>query len=75
MLPNIYICTSNLHRLLRNNCFSATENEYFYSKKIKTLHVQISPFRIKYTPSSCLSAVDVGNNQFGVAHILPIHLK
>jgi hypothetical protein len=75
ILPNIYISTNHLHRLLRNNCFSANENEYFYSKKIRNLHVQMSPFRIKYTPSSCLCAVGVRNNQFVVAHFLHIHLK
>jgi hypothetical protein len=75
MLPNVYISTNHLHRLRRNNCFSANENEYFYSKIIRTLHVQISPFTVKYTPSSCLCAVDVRKNQFVVAHFLPIHLK
>jgi hypothetical protein len=75
MLPIIYISTNHLHRLLRKNFFSATENEYFYSKEIRTLHVQISPFRLKYTPSSCLCAVDVRINQFVVAHFLPIRLN
>jgi hypothetical protein len=75
MLPNIHISTNHLHRLLRNTCFSATGNEYFYSKNIRTLHVQISPFRLKYPPSSSLCAVDVRNNQFLVAHFHPIHLK
>jgi hypothetical protein len=75
VLPKIYISTNHLHRLLRNNCFSANENEYFTVQKIRTLHVQISPFRLKYTPSSCLCAVDVRNKQFMVAHFLPIHIK
>jgi hypothetical protein len=75
MLPNIYISTNHLHRLVINNCFSATENEYFYSTKIKTLHVHISRFRPKYTPSSWLCAVDVRKNQFVVAHSLHIHMK
>jgi hypothetical protein len=75
MLPNIKISTNHLRRLLRNNCFSANENEYFYSKKIRTLHAQISPFRLKYTPSSCLCAVGVRNNQFVVAHFLPHSFK
>jgi hypothetical protein len=66
---------SNLLRLLINNCFSATENEYFYRKKFRTLHVQISPYRLKYTPSSCLCAVNLRDNQFVVAQFPPIHLK
>jgi hypothetical protein len=71
----MYISTNHLHQLFRNNCFSATEKEYIFRKKIRTLYVQISTFRLKYTPSSCLCAMDVRNNQFVVAHFLPIHLK
>jgi hypothetical protein len=32
MLANIHISTNHPHLLLGNTCFSATENEYFYSK-------------------------------------------
>jgi hypothetical protein len=75
MLPNIDISTNHLHRLLRNNCFSASGNEYFYRKQIRNLPVQMSHFRLKYTPSRFLCAVDVRNKQFVVAHYLPIHIK
>jgi hypothetical protein len=75
MLPNIYISTTHLKRVLRNNCFSGTENVYFYSNKIRTLHVKISLFKVKYAPSSCLSAVDVRINQIVIANFLPIHLN
>jgi hypothetical protein len=47
----------------------------FTVQKIRTVHVQMSPFRLKYTPSTCLCAVDVRNNQFVVPHFLPIHMK
>jgi hypothetical protein len=75
MLPNIYISTNTLHRLLSNNCFQRLRMNTFYSKYIRNLHVQLSPFRLKYTPSSFLRAVDVRINQFVVANFLPIHLK
>jgi hypothetical protein len=75
VLPNIYISTNQLHFLLGNNFFSATEYEYVYRKSIRTLQLHIWPFRLKFTPSRCLCAVDVRNNQFVVAHFLPIHLQ
>jgi hypothetical protein len=37
MLPNIFICTNHRLRLLRNNYFPATENEYFYSTNYKNI--------------------------------------
>jgi hypothetical protein len=55
--------------------FQRLRMNIFRVQKIRTLHVQISPFRPKYTPSSCLCAVDVRNNQFVFEHFLHIHLK
>jgi hypothetical protein len=42
---------------------------------IRILHVQITHFQLKFTPSSYLCAVDVRKKQFVIAHFLPIHLK
>jgi hypothetical protein len=47
----------------------------FTVKEIRNLHVKILLFRLIYTPSSFLCAVDVRNKQFVVAHFLPIHIK
>jgi hypothetical protein len=44
-------------------------------QNIRTLHLQLSLFTLKYTTSSCLCAVDVSNNQFVVAHLILIYLN
>jgi hypothetical protein len=55
--------------------FQRLSMNIFTVKYIRTLHVQISIFRQKWTPSSYLCTVDVKNNEFVVANYLPIHIE
>jgi hypothetical protein len=53
--------------------FQRLRMNIFTVKYFRTLHVKISLFRVKCTPSSYLFTVDMKNNQFLVANYLPIH--
>jgi hypothetical protein len=47
----------------------------FTVKYSRTLHVQISLFRLKCTPFNYLCTLDVKSKQFVVANYLPMHIE
>jgi hypothetical protein len=65
----------NFNDYLEIIAFQRLKTNIFTVKYITNLHVQISHFRLKYTPSLYLTVLDVRNNQFVVAKFHPIHIN
>jgi hypothetical protein len=69
------LARNNFISFLEIIAFQCLRMNTFTGKNIKKLHAQISLWRFKNTPSSCICAVYVTNIQFQVTKFLTIHIK